>query len=116
SPVNFVNNIATPIPDSSTINRLFAVSGITTPVARVEVSFQISHTSDGDLDIFLIAPDGTRVELTTDNGGTLDDYGADCAAANRTTFSDLGLTSITAGTPPFVGTFRPEQPLAAFAG
>src|SRR6185436_5573206 len=80
SPVNFVNNIPTAIPDLGTINRLFAVSGITTPVARVEVSFQISHTSDGDLDIFLIAPDGTRVELTTDNGGTLDDYGADCAA------------------------------------
>ena len=34
----------------------------------------------------------------------------------RTTFDDAAATLITAGAPPFVGTFRPEEMLAAFNG
>ena len=76
----------------------------------VEVELNLRHTFTSDLDIFLgFAPaTGTPicVELSTDNGGGGDSY-------LGTLFDDDAATSITAGTPPFTGRFRPEQPLAA---
>ena len=69
------------------------------------VCLDITHGWVEDLDIFLEAPDGTRIELSTDNGGSGDDY-------TNTCFSDLGANgAITAGTPPFTGTFVPEGTL-----
>ena len=38
--------------------------------ADLNVTLNMTHTRDEDLDVFLIAPDGTRVELFTDVGGT----------------------------------------------
>ncbi len=69
----------------------------------------ITHTYDGDLDIYLIAPDGTRVELSTDNGSSDDNY-------INTVFDDEASTPITAGTPPFTGNFKPEGSLATLIG
>lgn len=111
---NFNNNTPTPIVDNSTTNIPISVSGFTGSIGKVTLSFHATHTWDEDLDIFLIAPDGTTVELSTDNGGSGDNYGSSCAA--RTTFDDDAATSITAGTPPFAGTFRPEGLLASFKG
>ena len=74
------------------------------------VGFSITHTWDSDLDIFLIAPDGiTIVELSTDNGGTGDNY-------TNTVISADGTTAITAGTAPFTGTYTPEGSLAVLNG
>ena len=64
------------------------------------VMMDITHTFDGDLDIFLIAPDGTSLEMTTDNGGSGDNY-------TMTVFED-GNPSIAGGAAPFTGTFQPE--------
>ena len=69
----------------------------------------MTHDKDEDLDIYLISPDGTRVELSTDNGGTNDNY-------IDTVFDDEASTPITAGTAPFTGTFQPEGSLADFNG
>ncbi|MEP7118882.1 MAG: proprotein convertase P-domain-containing protein [Acidobacteriota bacterium] len=110
------NTTITPIPDLSTVNSTLNVTGATRPIAKVSVSFYMTHTFDADLDVFLIGPDGTAVELTTDNGSSGDNYGTSCAVGSRTVFEDGAPTSITAGVAPFVGTFSPEQPLAAFAG
>ena len=112
--LSFNNNTVTAIPDNSSIDIPINVAGITTAIKRVTVSLHITHTADSDLDISLIGPDGTTVDLSSDNGGTFSDYGTDCTDANRTTFSDLAFTPITSATAPFVGTFRPEQPLSAF--
>ena len=71
---------------------------------------------DDNLDISLEGPDGTSIDLSSDNGGTFDDYGSSCADADRTTFSDDAGTAITAGSAPFRGTFRPEQPLSTYRG
>ena len=114
TPVRFDNNNVTAIPDNGTVDSLMVVSGITTPIKRVTVSMHITHTADSDLDISLVAPDGTIIDLSSDNGGLSSDYGTDCTDANRTTFSDSAGTAITSGTAPFVGTFRPEQALSAF--
>jgi hypothetical protein len=114
APVQFDNNTPTPLVDSGTVNIPFNVSGFTGAIGKVTFSFHTTHTWDEDLDITLIAPDGTEVELTTDNGANLDNYGSSCAS--RTVFDDSAATSITAGTPPFVGTFRPEKALSGFNG
>ncbi|MEM7086233.1 MAG: proprotein convertase P-domain-containing protein, partial [Bacteroidota bacterium] len=64
------------------------------------VTITITHTFDGDLDIFLVAPDGTELILSDQNGGSGQNY-------IDTVFMDGG-GDITAGTPPFTGTFEPE--------
>jgi subtilisin-like proprotein convertase family protein len=90
------------------------VSGITGSITKVVASFYLTHTFDGDLEISLIAPDGTTVPLVVNRGGGGDNFGTSCA--NRTTFDDAAAVSITAGAAPFAGTFRPEGPLSAFNG
>jgi subtilisin-like proprotein convertase family protein len=102
------------IADQATVESTVTVAGITGPIDTVTVSLHLTHTFDGDLDLFLVGPDGTIVEMTSDNGGPGDNYGTSCGA--RTVFDDVASTTITLGTAPFVGAFRPEQPLSAFAG
>jgi subtilisin-like proprotein convertase family protein len=99
-----------PIPDVRTPPVLSSiVVSSTGPVSDVNVTINISHTFDGDLDIFLIGPNGTRVELTTDNGSTGHDY-------INTVFDDQAATSITTGTAPFTGSFKPEGLLSTLNG
>jgi subtilisin-like proprotein convertase family protein len=99
-----------PIPDVRTPPVLSQiVVSETNTVLDVNVKLNITHTFDGDLDIFLIAPNGTRVELTTDNGSTGDNF-------VNTVFDDQAATSITAGTAPFTGSFRPEGLLSTVNG
>ncbi len=105
----FSNNIPTSILDTATVTSAITVSGITRPITDVNVRVRITHTFDSDLDVFLIAPDGTRVELFTDVGG---------GGANftDTVLDDEAATSITSGSAPFTGSFRPEGSLAALDG
>jgi hypothetical protein len=71
-------------------------------VLDVIVQVNIDHTYDGDLDIFLVSPDGTRVELTTDNGSTGEGF-------DGTIFDDDASTDITDGSAPFAGSYRPRN-------
>ena len=89
------------------------VSGVPS-FTRVMVSVRMTHTWDGDMDVFLVGSDGTTtINLSDDNGGSGDNYGTDCPAGeNDTTFDDNAATSITGGAAPFVGHFIPEQPLS----
>ena len=87
-----------------------------TDVILSNVKIIIEHTSAADLDIKLISPGGTVVELSTDNGSTGDNYG-DPFNVTCTQVTDFNMTApllITAGTAPFIGSFRPEGNLAAF--
>jgi subtilisin-like proprotein convertase family protein len=80
------------------------------PFGLEEVCIRINHTWDSDLDIYLIAPDGTIVELSTDNGGSGNDYGS---GGTGTCFSMSAGTNITAGSAPFTsGPYVPEGDLA----
>jgi subtilisin-like proprotein convertase family protein len=98
------------IPDGDLIGISSAVSISTPfPVLDVDVLVSIEHSYDDDIDIYLIGPDGTTVELSTDNGGFGNDY-------DGSLFDDAAGTSIVDGTAPFSGAFQPEQPLAAFNG
>lgn len=76
------------------------VSGLPPTLLLHSLRINLTHTWDADLDIFLRAPNGDVIELSTDNGSSGDDY-------TNTVFQD-GFPSITTGTPPFTGTFSPE--------
>jgi len=116
-PVHFDYDISTNINDLTTIDLPLVVSGITNPIVKVTVSLFVTHTFDGDLSFTLFAPNGTSVDLSSNNGVSGDNYGAGCGSeALRTTFDDSASTSITAGTPPYTNTYRPESPLSAFYG
>jgi uncharacterized repeat protein (TIGR01451 family) len=103
-------SVDTPLPivDNTTFTSVLHVTDVDT-VLDVNVRLNILHTYDGDLDIFLIGPDGTRVELTSDNGGSGNDF-------VNTTFDDEATTAITSGSAPFSGRFRPEGSLATLDG
>ncbi|HLP93510.1 MAG TPA: proprotein convertase P-domain-containing protein, partial [Saprospiraceae bacterium] len=88
-------------------NFLNAVAGLTNQVPQ-SVTVNFTHTFDADLDIFLVAPNGEILELSTDNGGAGDNY-------TNTVFSDGAATNITAGVAPFTGNFLPEGTLTASA-
>lgn len=78
-------------------------------VLDVNAQINLTHTWNSDLDIYLRGPDGTLVELSTDNGSSGDNY-------TNTIFDDEAAIAITAGTSPFAGTYRPEGLLSAFDG
>ena len=82
---------------------------MTPEILDVNVTINIEHGNAEDLDVVLIAPDSTEIELTSDNGGFADNY-------TDTTFDDSAGTSIVDGMAPFTGRFIPEQPLNALNG
>ena len=68
------------------------------------VCIDITHTYDADLQIWLITPDNTYIELSSGNGVGDDNYTATC-------FSDLSTALISTSAAPFTGSFKPESPL-----
>jgi subtilisin-like proprotein convertase family protein len=78
-------------------------------IVAAAIRFSAEHDFVADLDLSITSPGGTLLDLTSDNGSGGDDY-------LDTVFIDSAATSITAGTPPFTGSFRPEQALSAWAG
>ena len=106
-----------PIPDNNTVESSLIVSGLTGLIGNISVSVYLTHTFDSDLTISLVGPDATTVTLAAHRGSSGDNYGSACTpVTSRTTFDDSVANSITAGTAPFVGSYRPEQPLASFNG
>lgn len=102
--INFSNTLDTPIFDNFSSTSTINVSGINytgsdSPIASLCIN--INHSYTGDLDISLICPDGTSIDLTSDNGGSSDNY-------TNTCFDEIS-ANITTGSGPFTGTFSPEQ-------
>ena len=79
-------------------------------ITDVNVTINIQHDWNNDLDISLISPAGTVVELATDNGADDEDN------YTNTVFDQEASTNITAGTSPFTGTFVPEGDLSTLYG
>ncbi len=76
-------------------------------ITDLNVKLDIRHTYDGQLTATLYAPNGTSVELFSNVGGSGDNFTA-------TTLDGDTATSITSGSPPFTGIFRPKGNLALF--
>ena len=68
------------------------------------VCINLTHAYDAELEIRLIAPDGTNVLLTSGNGGSGNNYLTTCFNGNDT-------NTIILGQAPFSGTYRPQEPL-----
>lgn len=98
---NFRNTQAQTIRD---LDRTISLIQVPTQISRitdVNVSLSLTHSFLPDLDIFLISPSGTRIELVTDpisNETSMTD----------TIFDDQARIGILEGTAPFTGRFRPE--------
>ncbi|MBL8743980.1 MAG: proprotein convertase P-domain-containing protein [Myxococcales bacterium] len=104
--VNGVTPVA--IPDFGLCSSTAAV-GATGTIASVSVQINLTHTFDADLAISVISPAGTSVPLSTNNGGSDDDFA-------NTVFSSQAITSIAFGLAPFQGVFNPDGSLTSFNG
>ncbi len=116
-------DLSVPIPEEGTVEVSLPVNqaGL---VSDVDFRVRLNHTFDRDVELYLISPDGTSIELSADNGGGGDNYGAG-AQSCAGTFTELDDSATLAGSPrfispdgvaPFAGTFRPEEALARFQG
>ena len=82
--------------------------GGTFKVAKLTVQLNAAFPTDSALTATLIAPDGTKIPLFSDVGGTGSNF-------VNTIFDDSALTPIASGTAPFTGTFKPTGSLSTGA-
>jgi gliding motility-associated-like protein len=110
--VTFTNTADVAISSSGTptVTSPITVSGLsgTVGTALVSVNLNIAHTYDADLDISLQCPNGNIIDLSSDNGGSNNNY-------TNTTFITGG-TPITSGSAPFTGNYAPEAPFSNLSG
>ncbi|MCB9367228.1 MAG: T9SS type A sorting domain-containing protein [Calditrichaeota bacterium] len=78
-------------------------------ITDLNVGIDLVHTYDGDIDMYLTSPNGTVIELSTDNGGTGENM-------TCTVFDDEAAASITTGAAPYSGSWIPETPLSDVDG
>jgi subtilisin-like proprotein convertase family protein len=86
-------------------------------IKDVNVSVRITADSDRDVEAYLASPRGL-IELTSDNGGTDNDFGggvADCTGT-PTVFDSQAPSSVLTGIAPYLGSFQPEEPLTNLNG
>ena len=111
--VSFFYNQPTTVPDGACFDGyedaeenlvipVFGVGVINAGVVRIDsIKLDISMTWNSDLQIWLESPSGEILELSTNNGGSSDDYA-------NTVFSDDAIENITEGFAPFSGMYKPE--------
>ena len=95
--------------DGSTIDFTLTVSGLSPAVLNssnglVSINLDITHPYNSDLNVSLIAPDGTLINLFSGIGGDGDNF-------TNTVLSQSATNSIASGVSPFSGTYRPQQSL-----
>ncbi|TWU04234.1 S8 family serine peptidase [Stieleria varia] len=100
----FTSTGTAPIQDLQTASLPIVVSGVPSATS-IEVTVDLTHTYTGDLHISLINPDGDRVVLANHVGEDGDHF-------TGTIFADDATTPISAGAPPFVGRFLPNEALS----
>ncbi|AJR04907.1 proprotein convertase P-domain-containing protein [Siansivirga zeaxanthinifaciens] len=107
----YTENPGTSISNSYTVTPYETVINVPESfiITDVNVIINISHNRNQDLDIYLISPSGTVVELSTDNGGNGNNY-------NNVTFDDASLNTLPTFNTTLSGTYRPEGSLASFNG
>jgi subtilisin-like proprotein convertase family protein len=100
-------NVNLPIPDNGSVSSTINIP-TTGALCDVNIGVNLTHTWDDDLTI-TIAHAGTSVVLVANRGAGGDNF-------TGTIFDDQATAAISSGTPPFTGSFRPQQALAAFNG
>jgi len=104
-------NVPKQIPDNLAAGVASAIVIPEPGISIVDLTLRIDdlrHPYDGDLQISLIAPNGTEVLLVDRVGGSGNDFVG-------TRLNDaVSLPSIADGTAPFTDDFRPDRPLSTF--
>ena len=78
-------------------------------IADVNVALDITHTYDGDLQVILVSPTGTELQLFGGVGGGGGNF-------SGTVLDDEAGAPMGEGAAPFTGRYRPLNALAAFDG
>jgi subtilisin-like proprotein convertase family protein len=97
------------IPDQANIKSPIAISGLSGTIVDVNITVNITHPKDSELNLALLPPSGTPVILAQFLGGTGANY-------TNTVFDDEAATYITSATAPFTGSFKPYFNLAQLDG
>jgi len=105
------NGINVPVPDNNTAGardtiRMIGNQGCAVCDVNVKID-TFPHTWISDMQFKLTHNGATNVNLFLNRGGSGDNI-IGC------TFNDSAANPISGGTPPFTGSFRPEQPLSAY--
>ena len=100
-------NVPVAIPNPGTVTSTLLVNGGAATISDVNVTLNVTHPYDGDLEVFLISPSGMRVTLFRRVPGV---------NFSGTVLDDEASTSIFGGTAPYTGRFRPHEPLDMFTG
>jgi gliding motility-associated-like protein len=74
----------------------------------LSVCVDLSSEYNADLSLELIAPNGQKIDLSSENGGSSDGYLNTC-------FTAIAPQSITEGIGPFMGDYRPEEDFSGLA-
>ena len=78
-------------------------------VQDLDVNVSIDHGYIGDISLYLVAPDNTRIKLAQNLGDNQDDY-------RDTVFDQESSSPIVFAVPPFTGRYRPQGDLSVFNG
>lgn len=97
------------IPDLDSATSSITVEGLLGAITDLNVEVGILHNHGVDLDAYLIAPNGRRIELFRGVGGAENDF-------IDTILDDEATMPIVAGSAPFRGTYRPAGGLSAIDG
>ncbi|MBR9921960.1 MAG: T9SS type B sorting domain-containing protein [Bacteroidetes bacterium] len=91
------------------VNSIYPLT-VTNPLVDIQsVCIDIETDFLSDVNVFLEAPNGNMLELTTNNGGGSDFY-------TQTCFTPTAVTPITAGASPYTGDFLPEGNFNSLSG
>jgi subtilisin-like proprotein convertase family protein len=101
------NNTSQTILDNDKTNSYITVPTQTSRVTDLNVVLSLTHSFLADLDIYLVSPNGTRVELVSD-------LVSNEQSMTNTVFDNVARTGILTGSSPFSGRFRPEGELEDF--
>lgn len=98
-------SIYVPFPDDNVAGNSTSLTVSGVPAGAVvtgfSVTFNMTHTYDGDMVVNLSAPNGNTINLSYFRGGSGNDF-------VNTVFSSDATTPISAGSAPFTGTFIPD--------
>lgn len=114
-PFNFASTITQsntdpqPITDNATTISKIVLEDQVSRITDLNITLSIEHDAIPDLDVFLISPQGTRVELFTD-------LSSNESNLTNTKLDDQASVRIIDGMAPYTGRFIPEEFLANFVG
>jgi cysteine-rich repeat protein len=108
----------TPVPAGQALDLLVTASSLPGTIVDVDVTIHLAHPEPGQLNIYLVAPSGTTLQLSTGEGGDNADVFAsttfDDQAPGTPSAPNVHDFSFTASVP--TGPIQPEQALGALIG